>query len=474
MKINKILFTILWVCGLTTACTQSEEGILPDSGNRIARFSATIGENVESRATLNNDQVSYFSFGKDDEVGFYAKGGLQAENTPLTYSGGFSNNNLKWTSGDATNVFAYFPYSKDANIDIYDDQNKRFIDMLTCQKGTVDEGHIIGLTFTHRFALLAINRGKGFDQVKEENDKKRVTATLDKKIAHNATIKKADDKYDISITADDANGTNSLTSTPGKAGLTEHIIVPIVTTGGTEVASITLTNDEGREITITSPLKYFTESKYQALQSNTKYIITIEMKDNAAVVSPIEIVRWDEEEVDIKEPAGIKKPEDLQNWASAYNTEKQDNTELIKYGSQDDNGKWTFLLLNDINFTNETFNGITEFKDTFDGQGHTITGLTIKEDNTSSDKPLGFVRTLKTNACIKRLILKNVTFNCQGSGAVGAFAGVAESDSKIDTCSVTGSSIIYGTKAEAIIGDNQGATTSENYVESGVGVFQKN
>lgn len=474
MKINKILFTILWVCGLTTACTQSEEGILPDSDNRVARFSATIGENVESRATLNDDQVSYFSFGKDDEVGFYAKGGLQAENTPLTYSGGFSNNNLKWTSGDATNVFAYFPYSVGKDINIYDDTNKRFIDILTCQKGTVKEGHIIDLTFTHRFALLAINRGKGFDQVKEEKDKKRVTATLNKKIAHNATIKEADDKYDISITADDANGTGTLISTLGIGKKTEHIIIPIVTEGGTDVTSITLINDEGREITIASPLQYFTESDFKTLKSNNKYIITIEMKDNAAVVSPIEIVRWDEEEVDIKEPAGIKTPQNLNDWASAYN--KQDNTELIKYGSNND-GKWTFLLLNDIDFTNEitvTFNGIPEFKDTFDGQGHTITGLTIKESDTGSDKPLGFVRTLEADACIQRLTLKNVTFNCQGSGAVGAFAGVAKSGSKIEKCSVTGSSIIYGAKAGAIIGDDQGASTSENYVESGVGVFQKN
>lgn len=472
MKINKILFTILWVCGLTTACTQSEEGILPDSGNRIARFSATIGENVESRVEMNDDQVSYKKFNGTEEIGFYAKGGLQAENIPLTNNNGFSNETLKWTSGDATNVFAYFPYSVGNNINIYDDTNKRFIDILTCQKGTVKEGHIIDLTFTHRFALLAINRGKGFDQVKE--DKKRVTAILDKKIAHNATIKEADDKYDISITTDEISGTDNLTSTPGKAGFTEHIIIPIVTEGGTDVVSITLTNDEGREITITSPLQYFSENDFKTLKSNNKYIITIAMKDNAAVVSPIEIVRWDEEEVDIKEPAGIKTPENLNNWAAAYNTKTE--SEFSKYGSNKD-GKWTFLLLNDIDLTNETtatFNGITEFKDTFDGQGHTITGLTIKEGITSSNQPLGFVRTLEADACIQRLILKNVTFNCQGSGAVGAFAGVAKSGSKIEKCSVTGSSIIYGATAGAIIGDGQEASTSENYVESGVGVFQKN
>lgn len=466
MKINKILFTILWVCGLITACTQNEEGILPDSDNRVARFIATIGENVESRANMKEDNVSYDSFKKDDKVGFYATGGLQAENTPLNYNNGFSNENLKW-SGQAKNVFAYFPYSE--GIKIYDDEKKHFIDMLTYKTGSINEGNIIYLAFSHQFALLTIKRGNGFSKAED----KQVTATLNKKIAHSASINSS-----VLTITENESGTDILKSIAGtnKQKDTENIIVPIVTTGGTEVASITLTNDEGRKITITSPLKYFTESNYQALKSNTKYIITIEMKDNAAVVSPIEIVRWDEEKVDIKEPAGIKTPKNLNDWASAYNTEKQDNTELIKYGSQDDEGKWTFLLLNDINFTNETtatFNGIDEFKDTFDGQGHTITGLTVKEGTTNSDKPLGFVRTLKKGACIQRLILENVTFNCQGSGAVGAFAGVAENGSKIEKCSVTGSSIIFGATAGAIIGDDQGASISENYAESGVGVFQQ-
>lgn len=479
MKIQKIIFIALWTCGLTSACTQTEEGLTPDSPDKIARIVATIGESIESRANLNkNDGLSYSSFAKGDLIGFYATGGLSAQNMQLTYDGGFSNSELKWTDGSAKNLFAYFPYPTETIAASRDNsptsiticKDKKFIDILTCSKGEVAEGNIISLGFGHRFAILAFTRGTGF-----EGKDERMRITLNKKVAQTATFTYNTGNNatnDLALTADNASGINEVKTT--KTDNIEYVIVPAGTIddgSSINIASITLTNNAGREITI----NYSIEG---GLKSNYKYPITVMMKDNNAVVSPSEIIRWDEEIVDIKEPAGIKTPADLHNWAAAYNATSQDENTLAQFGTKDnESNKWTFLLLDDINFTTtskdastEAFNGITAFKDIFDGQGHAIIGLSIKESEINSEQPLGFVRTLKETGAITRLILHNITFDCRGKGSAGAFAGAAEAGSSISKCSVTGNSIIYGATAGAIIGGGT-CTLSDNKVASGVGVF---
>ena len=478
MKIQKIIFIALWTCGLTSACIQTEEGLTPDSPDKIARIVATIGESIESRANLNtNDGLSYSSFAKGDQTGFYATEGLFAQNMQLTYDGGFSNSELKWTSGSAKNLFAYFPYSPETIAASRDNsptsiticKEKKFIDILTCSKAEVAEGNIISLGFGHRFAILAFTRGTGFEDKDE-----RMTITLNKKVAQTATFTYQTGNNatnDLTLTEDNISGINELETTKTKG--IEYVIVPAGNIGETSIniASITLTNNAGRKVTI----NYSIEG---GLKSNYKYPITVMMKDNNAVVSPSEIIRWDEEIVDIKEPAGIKTSANLHDWAAAYNASPQDENILAQFGTKDtESNKWTFLLLNDIDFTTtskdastETFNGITAFKDIFDGQGHSITGLSIKELDIDSEQPLGFVRTLKETGTITRLVLHNVTFDCRGKGSVGAFAGVAEKGSAISKCSVTGNSIIYGATAGAIIGSGS-CSQESNKVTSGVGVF---
>lgn len=204
------------------------------------------------------------------------------------------------------------------------------------------------------------------------------------------------------------------------------------------------------------------------------------MRNNKAVVSPIEITRWEEEEVIIERPKGINSLDDLRNWAATYNSDEGNRNEnLSKYGTYDNSTeKWTFLLLEDLDYTTatpeETYNGIENFKDIFDGLGHTITGLNITEE--AGDKPLGFVRTLEDGGTITRLNLKDLTLYNKGTGAVGSFAGEAKDGSSVTNCHVTGTSIIFGTKeTDAIVG-KMGETvdlTGSN-AESGVFVKQNN
>lgn len=490
MKIKHILFTTLLSCGLTAACTQSEDGLIPDSQGKIAKVIATIGEstenseNIEGRANTDTDG-SYSGFTTDDKIGFYSTGGLVATNLPLTWSlslasmedGGFQNTELQWTNGNAKNIFAYFPYggNVDTSIPIYNETDGgKFIDILTSSKASVTEGAVISLGFSHRFALLAFTRGDGFKNASN----KEITITLNKKVAKTATVAYDGSNLDnckITVTSDDTeNGIDKLTSETETE--TNHFIVPVETINDAplNIASISLYNDAGRKVTIDYKI-----TQTNGFVSNNKYKITVLMRNNEAVVSPIEITRWEEEEVIIEKPKGISSLDDLKNWAATYNNkeensnEKNRNENLSKYGTYDNSTeKWTFLLLEDLDYTTEnTYNGIENFKDIFDGLGHTITGLNITED--TGEKPLGFVRTLEDGGTITRLNLKDLTLYNKGTGAVGSFAGEAKDGSSVTNCHVTGTSIIFGTKETGAIVGKTGKTVDLTGSNAESGVFVK-
>ena len=454
MKINKSTFIVLSLCGLIPACTQSEENIL--SNNKVAKIVATIGSTVENRVAVDKS-----SFDTNDQIGFYAQGGLEASNICLTYEDGFHNEALQWTGGNATNIFAYFPYSDTpGNIDIYN--NNKFEDILTATKATVSEGAIVSLGFNHRFALLSVVRGEGF---KNTNVDQKITVSLNKQVATTADItydKNNLNGCDLTLKEDQPNGIDKLITE------TEDIIVPVGTINSTplNMTSITLTNDAGREVTINYNIA-------GGFKRGNKYIITAMMRNNQAIVNPCEIIQWNQEDINITKPTGIEGIDNLKDWIAAYNgsTDNRDNI-LAQFGTKKDN-KWTFLLLNDIDINGNTLNPIENFNDIFDGQGHTITGLNITEDNNSASEPLGFVRTLKEGAAIRYLTLHNAILHCKSGQAVGGFAGIAEAGSTIFRCTLAGSSIIYGTGITgAIVGDGTNATLTENEVESEVFVYK--
>lgn len=477
---NKIVIIALALCGLATSCSQ-DESIETNSQSKRVEVIATIGEAIQAKAA-NGDKggMSYNKFETGDKIGFYAKGGLDATNQKLTSSneGSFANSDLQWTNAAATNVFAYFPYSENASqINIWRETKDGkpwkagFEDLLaTDVTAKINEGTAISLRFKHKFAMLAITRGKGFDNATE----KTMKITLNKNVAKTAAITTNSTGYNITLTEDHSLGSVSPLETTTN-GNTEYIILPVGTISSTaiDLKSITLKNDAGRDITI----DYRIDNKDNTgLVAGKIYNIKVIMRDNQAVVDPAEIIQWDEEEIIIPKPKGISTIQNLKDWAAAYNrTENgKDETKLAAFGTKANNGKWTFLLLEDLDFTsvaeeNQKFGGIQMFTDIFDGQGHTITGFTIKEAETgTADKfPTGFVRTLGTAGIIKQLKLKDVLI--YGKTNVGAFAGKAEADAIIENCQVLGNSIVYGTShIGGIAGFGNQDTWTGNLIEPSV------
>lgn len=483
---NKIVIIALALCGLATSCSQ-DESIETNSQSKRVEVIATIGEAIQAKAA-NGDKggMSYNKFEKGDKIGFYAQGGLDATNKKLTSSNGgsFANSDLQWTNEAATNVFAYFPYSENASqIDIWRETKDGkpwkagFEDLLATEvTAKINEGTAISLRFKHKFAMLAITRGKGFDNLKEGTEK-TMKITLNTNVTKKATITTSNTGYNITLTEDNSQDPVSPLETTTN-GNTEYIILPVGTISDTaiDLKSITLKNNAGRDITIDYRIDNKDNGKTTGLAAGKIYNINVIMRDNQAVVDPAEIIQWDEEEIIIPKPKGISTLQNLKDWAGAYNRTEggKDETKLADFGTKDNNGKWTFLLLEDLDFTKEEendkkFGEIKEFTDIFDGQGHTITGFTIKEGSAgvSDEFPTGFVRTLGTTGIIKQLKLKDVLI--YGKTNVGAFAGNAEAGATIENCQVLGNSIVYGTShVGGIAGSGNQDTWTGNLIEPSV------
>lgn len=464
---NKLQITLLSLLALTTGCTNEMDETSSTGNQGVAIVQATIGESIISRAEMrSDDKISYSKFNSnDDEIGLFATKGLAADNMKLAYSdGSFKSTDLQWTGGNAENVYAYFPYSADKeSINIWRGAKENFWkegfnDMLIASNSSVPEGAIINLNFTHQFAMLIIKRGKGFDNV-PAGTSTDVSITLNQSVGKTAGIT-AEKNFILNNT----NGIKELSTNPGKYDGKDvyYVIIPVgkIDDKAVNVASITLCNNLGREMTVTPSI---TPAK------NNKYVIEVKMLDNQAVASPIEIVRWDDEDMTIVQPAGIKDIEGFTKWASTYNTDiSNDFTQeaksdiLKKYGTHD-GSKWTFRLLEDIDLTNQDFNGITKFIDTFDGQGHVISGINIHEGDADDARSTGFVRTL--SGTITSLILKDATI--YGKSDIGGFAGKAESGAKVSKCQLTGASIIFGTSnVDAFIGNNAVGATIEKCTQA--------
>jgi len=137
----------------------------------------------------------------------------------------------------------------------------------------------------------------------------------------------------------------------------------------------------------------------------------------------------------------------------------------------------TVILRNDIDLTGTGFTSIPTFGGTFDGQGHTISGLSL----TGYNSPQGLFRYIQANALVKNLTVQGIVtpsgtkaiiggvagsnsgtiLNCsfigtvKGDKYVGGIAGINEAEGLISNCSAKG--VINGKHyVGGIAGENLG------------------
>ena len=106
---------------------------------------------------------------------------------------------------------------------------------------------------------------------------------------------------------------------------------------------------------------------------------------------------------------------------------------------------YTIKLVKDIELTEAWTpvgqTGATQFHGTFDGQGHTIKGLTINApESYSTNYATGMFGWVETGAVIKNIVLDEANIN--GYHYVGAIAGYMSGSAKIEGCKVINSEIV--------------------------------
>lgn len=104
---------------------------------------------------------------------------------------------------------------------------------------------------------------------------------------------------------------------------------------------------------------------------------------------------------------------------------------------------YTVTLTADINLKDYFWTPVAGFNGTFDGQGHTISGVMINSTAGSQ----GLFGTIGTAATVKNLVIANSSIT--GGNNTGAVVGMADADSEkastIENCHVLGDVIIAGT-----------------------------
>lgn len=475
-KKNSIYLTAALALCLLAAC--SSESPLDETrrtGIR-AEITGSIGsaDVVVTKATEGNgDEISYASFDGGDAIGFFSEGGLTARNEKLTYANGSfkgaeGDGALIWKEGTADKVYGYYPYSASTVVDGTEypvsiwrpaaggKWKEGFEDFLAASANNVSNGSLISMAFSHQFAMLIVKRGAGFDTNNSD-----ISLRLNYPLGKTARISRKNGNTVLLLQQDETQeGIRQITGNPGTykpagaAGAGDACVYAIVPVGDVYkdgvkqegalvVESVTLENNAGIEMTV--PMSLSTG----ALKANTKYLVTVRMRDNQAVIEPEEIRRWEDEEISIVKPAGIENPEDFQAWMATYNNLSTPDREriLAKYGTLDrTTGRWTFLLLGDISysFASEATAVITHFTDRLDGQGHTVSGLSLRGASHA-----GFFGTLSGE--VANLTLHNIRIEkADGatSGHYGALAGEVTSTGGIENCHITGdASFVVGTGA---------------------------
>ena len=413
------------------ACNNDNENL---NGDLVAaQFTASIAPTTRASGTTwdNGDRIGITDIDNDTQYGnvpFILKNGkFEAEGKVI------------YIEDTKTHTFrAYYPYNAAGGIlaattDATAQQNQPAIDFLFASGATGDKNSpVVSFTdktykggednsFHHRMSQITLTfeagDGVDFSVVKPER------YTLDGLLL-TGTFNTADGI----ATADNGAQTGELTMNLADGNLTSSIILFPQT-----VASLPLVvNYKGQEYhaTLTMP--------EGALQAGNNYTYTVKVNATGLTLEGCTIGSW----VDGGGESGAA--EDLgyiydsnTNTYTVYNADGLMNiAELVNGGKSDIN----ITLDTDIDLTGKDWTPIgtdydNSYKGTFDGGGHTITGLTF----TTNDEYAGLFGWLNRAGTVKNVVMEGVqiTSNQIYGGSIGGVVGSGWGT--IENCSVSGS-----------------------------------
>ena len=141
-----ILFTILNGCTSEKLSEQKLKQVII-TGKEYATF-----EEKESRNDISGQLE------ENSIISFYSRGGISAENIPLTYTHGVWNytSELQWNTDQSDAVVsAYYPYMENDNFTVYEPDGK--LKDILYYTGNTRYGSPIILKFSHLFSQLVFH-----------------------------------------------------------------------------------------------------------------------------------------------------------------------------------------------------------------------------------------------------------------------------------------------------------------------------
>ena len=409
----------LFLLSLVFGCS-SDESFTPSpsiliSGNQYSGF-------LESRA-------SAATLPAGSRLSLFSTGGMEADNVLMTYNGTFWEGELPdvWNeNGNAAELTVYTPYI-DTDPQLFYDGKGQLQDILydrqSCRKGDR-----INLTFKHLFACITFHVAAGINQTLQSitfrpsvliTGLNHRTGTLSMETTENpqsVTLDKTDD------------GNYSLIIPPS-----EHLKIDIC---------IQTTDGKSYET-------FMPESHFAAGTSYSCRILS-----NA-------------------DTQGIHTAADFIAFTHLINGEAYEGRSLEEFRTEE-NGRNIYRLCADIEFTPEecsqlmeigiyhnSYSERTNFNDIFDGQGHTLTNLTLQTpENRIRYGLFGYI---EEKGIIRNLHIRNSTLTVNQATEAGILAGV--NFGIITDCSVKNSQIIGTSLAKekyvgGLLANNSGYVTN--------------
>ena len=428
----------------------------------------------ESRAVTatDDDNYSVVAFSGNDQIGLYTDGGNRSDDTQngftnlcLTFSGpsgsntygySFSTTEADCDPAQVNAAFAYFPYEENIETDgiALRGTDGRCTDILVMSKSSSSQASTSGLlgSFMHAFSEIIIIRGEGFKNPRNNE--------IDIYLTEGYTHAKVGDKgSDVSnnfykamipymkgdVENEDAK---KWTAWQGDAYKDKenkeypdawYVLLPTTFganngTGMAEVDYVEITDDYGKTHKISS-ISLYRSTKF--LNPGDRYPLVVEMKGLEPTLRPVDIIDWNDEEIEDYLPEGISSVGDFNTWKNAYTDYlSSSNSTLIetlaKYGDRTVSSdrtitSWHFYVTHDIDFKDTEFSiGKLAAGDILDGRNNTISNIKIKEN--------GFIGTL--SGSLMNLNLQGVNvLNDSPDSPTGGLAGIIEGGI-VDHCSI--------------------------------------
>ncbi len=379
-----------------TACGSDDE-ILNDvqRGDRHPlQFTATV-EDIQTRVTSDNkwedgDEIGVtISTDPNNTIGQYA---LNADGTVKKVIKG-----VEWQGTESATVTAWYPYAESAIRKNISDQRNGYTDYeILSAKEQGSSAAPVNLEFKHQMAkvrcrLKATYEGRDIS-ISGATVKFNSVFSI---IVENGKVRKEEDYGEITPYEDSESGVTTYTA----------MLPPQNITAGTEFI----------KITIGDKTVYYKPTQDVTLEAGKSYNYNIKIADVP------------DNTIDSKGTYHVYKAEGLNAWAEAVKIAPETSCTLEANITM--SGNWT---------------PISSFKGTFDGNGHTITELTVNE---TDFKNAGFIGSLD-GGTVKNLTLENVNITGKDK-PTGGVAGRCNGGT-IENCHITGTGKISVTEESSV------------------------